>query len=222
MAEKIMRVNVTGTCSLLQECVGTGVNRLVFASSASVYGDSAESPKTESMPTRPKTLYAASKTAAEELCSVFDSQLGLDTRILRFFNVYGPGQSSDMVIPRFMEMLRTGQTVTMYGDGQQTRDFIHVSDVVRATISAGNVDNIDTHIFNIGSGVPTSIRDIIETLGQILNVSPQVVYLPERLGEIRTSLASIDVARTQLAFEPSCLFKVGLNHLVHASQCLTR
>lgn len=207
---EILRVNVSGTCTVLREAAAADVRRVVFASSASVYGDSLESPKTESMPTLPKSVYAASKTAAEDLCLVFHSQRGLDTRILRFFNVYGAGQAPNMVIPRFIDLLGRGKPVTLFGDGAQIRDFVHVHDVVAALKMAGTVQTIDAPVLNIGSGSPTSIREIVETIAGLLDVRPEIELLPERLGEIRESVADIQAAHRHLGFSPQIDIGQGL------------
>ncbi len=207
---EILRVNVSGTCTLLREAAAAGVRRVVFASSASVYGDGPASPKTESMPTLPKSVYAASKTAAEDLCLVFHSQRGLDTRILRFFNVYGAGQASNMVIPRFIDLLGHGKPVMLYGDGAQIRDFVHVDDVAAALTMAGAVQTMNAPVLNIGSGSPTSIRAIVETIADLLDVRPEIELLPERPGEIRESVADIQAAHAHLGFSPRIDIAQGL------------
>lgn len=206
----ILRINVSGTCTMLQEAVAAGVERFVFASSASVYGDGPESPKTEAMPTLPKSVYAASKIAGEDLCRVFHSQRGLDTRILRYFNVYGPDQEATMVVPRFIGMLKAGETVTLYGDGGQIRDFVHVSDVVHATLLAGSVADPGLRVLNIASGVPTSIREIVDALATVLECRAEVAFLPERPGEIRESLASTSDAFDSLGFKAEVSLEQGL------------
>lgn len=207
---EILRVNVSGTCTVLREAAAADVRRVVFASSASVYGDSPESPKTESMPSLPKSVYAASKTAAEDLCLVFHSQRGLDTRILRFFNVYGAGQASNMVIPRFIDLLAHGKPVTLFGDGAQIRDFVHVDDVVAALMMAGTIQTLDAPVLNIGSGSPTSIRAIVDTIAGLLDVRPEIELLLERPGEIRESVADIQAARSHLGFSPHIDVAQGL------------
>jgi UDP-glucose 4-epimerase len=211
---EILRVNVAGTCSLLQQASQANVKRFVFASSASVYGDSAESPKVETMQPSPKSVYAASKLAAENLCAVFHAQRGLDTRVLRYFNVYGAGQGSNMVVPNFIRKLSNGETLTLFGDGQQTRDFVHVSDVVKATICAGQQEhlqeNLDARLFNIGSGQPMPIRTVVVLIAEMLGVEAHIEYLPERAGEIRESVADIKRAKQSLGFSPSITFADGL------------
>jgi UDP-glucose 4-epimerase len=205
-------INVTGTLNVLCAAHDTGVEKVLFASSAAIYGNSPELPKREDMIPEPVSPYAASKMAGEYYCRAFTEQYGLKTLCLRYFNVYGPRQnpSSDYaaVIPLFISRMLSQKPMTIYGDGTQTRDFIFVRDVVSA-IEAGLNHNI-CGSFNIATGTSTSINDLVELLRDLLDADPSIAYAPPRPGDIHESLADISLARKTLGFQPRYSMKEGL------------
>jgi UDP-glucose 4-epimerase len=202
-------VNATGTLNILFAARDAGVRRVVYASSSSVYGDRPELPKHEEMSLSPCSPYAVSKLAGEELCRAFWPIYGLSTVSLRYFNVFGPRQDPDSpyaaVIPKFVACLKEGEPLPVYGDGRQTRDFIHVSSIVEANLRAAERAGIDGEVFNVGSGKPVSLLDLIAILGEVCGCQPEVRFLPARAGDVRESWANIDKARRMLDLDPSPL-----------------
>ncbi|MDD2657871.1 MAG: NAD-dependent epimerase/dehydratase family protein, partial [Candidatus Pacebacteria bacterium] len=178
-------VNVTGTEHVLQAMRGAGVKRIVYASSAAVYGDEPSLPKRESSPLQPQSPYALSKVINEAQAGMYERAFGLSPVGLRFFNVYGPGQAGNhpyaSVIPRWIEAVRAGRPVTVYGDGSQTRDFVHVRDVAQA-IYLALVSNA-TGVFNIASGEEVSLTE----LAQIMCESIHTKHEPSPPGDILRS-----------------------------------
>jgi UDP-glucose 4-epimerase len=216
-SRQTLAINVDGTLNVLLAATEHNAKKVVFASSASVYGDSPVSPKREDLWPTPRSLYAASKLSGEQLCEVFYREYGLPSVVLRFFNVYGIGAPSNLVIPRFASALEAGQNVTLYGDGNQTRDFVFVEDAVTAAISAATTEPVSQRIFNIGSGTPTRIKDVIDELARILDVSPEIDFQPARIGEIRDSVADISAAKSLLGFNPRYRIQEGLKRSFKAT-----
>ncbi len=210
-------VNATGTLNVLLAARDAGVRRVVYASSSSVYGDGPQLPKREEMEPDPCSPYAVSKLAGEHLCRAFWPVYGLSTVSLRYFNVFGPRQDSDSpyaaVIPKFVECLNAGERLPVYGDGKQTRDFIPVSSVVEVNMQAATRDEIDGEVFNVGSGKPVSLLDLISLLGEVSGREPRIRFLPERLGDVRESWADIEKARRMLDIAPGPLHE-GLRRLM--------
>jgi UDP-glucose 4-epimerase len=221
MYRQILDVNVIGTENILSAAVNAGASRVVVASSASVYGNSPASPKIEDMRPEPQSIYAASKVASEQLCTVFHERHGLETVALRYFNVYGPGQDRDetstMVVPSFVRALQSGAPVTLYGDGTQTRDFIFIDDVITGTLNAAMSPEVAGKAINLGSGVPTTIVEVVKTLANAMSTSPQISYASEREHEVRESVADITVARKSLNFAPSTPISSGMRHVAHST-----
>jgi len=209
-------VNILGTSNILAASKDARVMRLVFASSASVYGNTSKIPIKEGQSLNPISPYAASKLAGEFYCRVFYKTFGLETVVLRYFNVFGPRQDPSSqyasVIPIFIKSLIKGNPPTIYGDGEQTRDFINVEDVVRANISAATSKNKDVvgNVFNIASGHSLSINKMLDTANEIMgkNIAPQ--YAKARTGDIKRSLADSSKAAKILKFKPRVPFKEGL------------
>lgn len=209
-------VNATGTLNVLCAARDAGVEKVIFASSAAVYGNSPELPKKETMMPEPVSPYAASKMAGEHYCKVFAEQYGLKTVALRYFNVYGPRQNPASeyaaVIPLFISRMLSNKPVIIYGDGNQTRDFIFVRDVV-AAIKSG-IDHDISGTFNIGTGTRTSINDLVELLGSLLKTKSSVSHVSPRLGDIRDSFADISRAEEELGFRPAYSMEVGLGETI--------
>jgi nucleoside-diphosphate-sugar epimerase len=200
--------------NLLNAAREVGARRFVLASTSAIYGDDPTSPKTESLIPRPISPYASSKLAAEHLCAVYHRCYGLESVALRYFNVFGPGQDPNSayaaVIPRMIELLQRGERPIIYGDGEQTRDFIFVEDVVEANLRAAVASVEPGMIVNIASGRPTSLNDLLHVLATQFDVSPRADYQAERVGDIRHSLASTVKATAELGFTAQTTLADGL------------
>ena len=209
-------VNILGTSNILTASKDARVMRLVFASSASVYGNTSEIPIKEGQLLNPISPYAASKLAGELYCRVFYKTFSLETVVLRYFNVFGPRQDPSSqyasVIPIFIKSLIKGNPPTIYGDGEQTRDFINVEDVVRANISAATSKNKDVvgNVFNIASGESLSINQMLNIANEVIGENIRPKYAKARTGDIKRSLADISKANIILKFKSRVPFKEGL------------
>lgn len=204
--------NLVGTVNVLTLAKEAGVKKVVFSSSCAVYGDSDKLPTSESGATNPMSPYALQKLMSEEYMRLFSDIYDLPTVSLRYFNVYGAGQDPNgpyaAAIARFLSQKKAGEAMTLVGDGSQTRDFVHVDDVVRANILAAESDKVGKgETINIGSGQGVSIRHITEVIGG------EVTHLPPRL-EIRDSLADISLAKELLGWAPEVRFDEGLSALL--------
>jgi len=207
-------VNLGGTLNLLNAARELGAQRFVLASTSAIYGDDPTSPKLETQLPRPISPYASSKLAAEHLCAVYHRCYGLESVALRYFNVFGPGQDPNSayaaVIPRMIELLQRGELPIIYGDGEQTRDFIFVEDVVEANLRAAVASVEPGGTFNIASGRPTSLNDLLRALAGQFGVAPTADYQPERVGDIRHSLADASKASAELGFTARTTLVDGL------------
>ena len=211
--------NVTGTMTLLEASRQEGVKRFIFASSSSVYGDSPALPKEETMPLLPLSPYAVSKLTGELYCKLYTTVYGLPTVSLRYFNVFGPRQSptSDYaaVIPRFITAFKKGEAPVIYGDGEQSRDFIYIGNVCDANIQACLVgEHVFGQVYNIGSGHACSINELVAVLKETMGVSLEPAFLPPRVGDIRDSVASIVAAGRDLFYSSSYPLLEGLRKTV--------
>jgi len=209
--------NVTGTLNVLIAAREMGVRRVVFASSSSVYGD--QNPhlaKTEAMNPCPISPYGVAKLAAEHYCRVFHAVYGLETVALRYFNVFGPRQDPASmyaaVIPRFITALLAGQPPIIYGDGEQTRDFTYVGNVVQANLLAATApaEQVAGEVFNVAMGRQTSLNVLVEMLRHIIGSEVSPLYDAPRPGDIRHSRADISKARRCLEYEPHISLDEGL------------
>jgi len=211
-------VNVDGTLALLKASLGHGVKRFVFASSCAVYGEQAELPISEDAPLQPLSPYASSKLAAEKNCLAFHERDGLDTVCLRYFNVYGPRQTFGEyagVMMKFLERLRSDQQPIIYGDGEQTRDFIFVGDVAEATLLALERKGVAGEVINIGTGEATSINKLCEVFLRLVGKSElKPIYEVPRSGDIKHSLADITKAKKILSFKPKTSLEEGVTKLL--------
>ncbi|MGA2933825.1 MAG: NAD-dependent epimerase/dehydratase family protein [Methanomicrobiales archaeon] len=209
---EVHEVNATGTLSVLAAARESGVKKLVFSSSAAVYGASPVSPRSESTYPEPLSPYAASKLAGEFYCDVYRRSYGLPTASLRCFNVYGPAQDPRgecaAVIPSFIMNVLRRRPPVIFGDGNQVRDFISVKDVVRANILAMQRDAVGT--FNIGTGDGVTIRDLARVITEIGGLSREPVFEKPRPGDIRESVADISRARDVMGYRPRVHLVDGL------------
>ncbi len=207
-------INATGTLHVLEAARAAGVSRVVQASSCAVYGNTVCLPVSEAEPPRPLSPYALTKLAAEQAGQLYTSLYGLETVALRFFNVYGPRQDPASpyaaVVPRFIAALRAGQQPTIYGDGQQSRDFVFVGDIVRALWTAATTRGVAGAIFNVGSGANWSILELAQTIGRLLGVPVQPHFAPERSGEVRHSCADTTLFATRAGFHITTDLRQGL------------
>ena len=219
--ERTNAVNVGGTVNLLEIARKAGVQRVVLACSCAAYGDGPEQPKHEGLVPRPMSPYAAQKIACELYAQTYTRAYGLPCVALRYFNVYGPRQDpkSDYAaaIPRFTTRLLKGQRPIVFGDGLQTRDFVHISDVVRANLLAATSDKAPGEVVNVASGVSSSLIDLIATLKQVIGSSAaglEIEHQAPRAGDLRESSADISKARAVLGYEPRVQLKEGLAGVV--------
>jgi len=211
-------VNVSGTLNVLRAALKHKVKRVVFGSSSSVYGNTTNIPVPETAPLEPISPYGVSKLAGEQYCMAFHRSLGLDTVSLRYFNVYGERQSSNPysgVIAIFAGQLLRGKRPTIYGDGNQTRDFIHVSDVSRANMLALESKQLAGETFNIGTGKATTVNELFRTLASAMGKpNAAATFAEPRRGDIQRSCSDASKARAALGFEPRIALRDGLGLLL--------
>lgn len=214
---KTHKVNVQGTKLLLESSAVAGLKKFVFASTCAVYGDPARLPVSESDDTNPLSPYASSKLRGEEMCKAYSRRFARGATILRFFNVYGPRQERSAystVITSFLDELGAGETPLIYGDGLQTRDFIYVTDVVKAIV-LGLAKERGGEAYNIGRGEETSIIDLVHAISKVLHAKKvQSRFDEPREGDIRRSFADIRKARTGLGFNPRVTLESGLRKML--------
>lgn len=211
-------INVQGTCTLLEFARKSGVRRVILASSAAVYGDSDAMPLTEDIVTRPLSPYAASKRVNEIYAELYTQAFGLEVVALRYFNVYGPRQSSDCeyaaAIPIFIRQQLAGNPITIFGDGGQTRDLIYVGDVVRANLLAVEHSQMPESVFNVCTGQETRLLDLLDILLGIFPDAPRPVFSEPRPGDIYRSVGSPERARQAFGFHAQTPLDVGLKETV--------
>jgi UDP-glucose 4-epimerase len=208
------RINVMGTLGVLEGARAAGVRKVLFAASSAAYGDEPTLPKVEEMAPRPLSPYASGKLAGETLLSVWGRAYGLETTALRYFNVYGPGQADDSpysgVIALFARAALTGRRPTIFGDGQQSRDFVFVGDVVLANLLAMDRRLDAGTVLNVGTGRRTTVNELYRTLAHLAGFPEAPSYAPPRAGDVPHSVASIERARRLLGFEPRVGLREGL------------
>jgi len=214
------RANVTATLNLLESCRKAKVRRFVYAASSSAYGDTEVLPKSEEMPPNPLSPYALQKLAGEHYCKLYYSLYGLETVCLRYFNVFGPGQDPhseySAVIPKFISKLLINELITVYGDGEQSRDFTYVENVVDANLLALQATKACGKVLNVGCGERITLNTLIQLLEEIVGVKAKVSYSASKPGDVRHSLADINLARRLLEYEPKVMVKEGLRRTVEA------
>ncbi len=207
-------VNVGGTLNILDAAKNAGVKRIVYASSSSVYGNSEILPKSEDMSPEPISPYAVSKLAGERYCRVFYEVYGLETVILRYFNIFGPRQDPNSqysaVIPKFIVAMKRGERPVIHGDGKQSRDFTYVANVVEANFLACEADNVSREILNVASGERFTVLNLVDELNKIARKDISPKFQKERKGDVRHSLADITKADKMLGFSPHIDLHEGL------------
>jgi nucleoside-diphosphate-sugar epimerase len=205
-------LNVDATQILLEACVGRPIERVVYASSSSVYGDEAPLPMREDLPLHPVSPYGVTKLAAEQLCYLYFVNHGVPAVSLRYFTVYGPRQRPDMGFHRFFSALLAGRPLVQYGDGQQTRDFTFVADAARATHAAA-VRGVAGRVYNIGGGSRVSLREVFDLLGRVTGREVRVDQQPVQKGDMRDTYADTTRAQADLGFAPSVTLEEGLREM---------
>lgn len=212
-------VNVSGTLNLLVAARDAGCRRVVFSSSCAIYGNAKILPISEETRPAPMSPYATSKLNGEQLCTMFSDTYGLETVALRYFNVFGPGQDPNSpyaaVVPRILTNLIEEQPCTIFGDGEQTRDFVFVDDVIAANLAAARANGASGRSFNVASGRQISINEVLTLIARHLGIPALAVYEPPRAGDLKHSVADTSSARTELGFQALNPFEVGLEQLIN-------
>jgi nucleoside-diphosphate-sugar epimerase len=216
--------NATGTLNVLIAARDAGAQRVVFASSSSIYGATKELPKRESRAALPISPYAVSKLAGESYCRSFFEVFGLETVALRYFNVFGPrqdpGSQYAAVVPRFIRAFLNGEAPTIFGDGEQSRDFTYVGNVVEANLAALARPGISGRVYNIACGERTTLNELATILRQETGAAAAAVHGPPRAGEVRHSLADISLARRELGYEPAISLTEGLRRTIEETAAI--
>ena len=208
-------VNVEGTLNVLLAARDEGIRRVVFASSSSIYGNQAELPLRESMAPDPISPYGVAKLAAERYCVSFSRVYDtLEAVVLRYFNVFGPRQDPRSqyaaVVPLFITAIAAGEPITIFDDGEQSRDFTYVDNVVAANLLAADAAGASGQIFNVSAGAPASVNELADAIGRMLGKDVERRYLPPRSGDLRNSWADVSKARNVLGYETSVSLEDGL------------
>ncbi len=207
-------VNVEGTLNVLLAARDEGVRRIMFASSSSVYGNGGELPRREASAANPESPYAVSKLASESYCTSFSKIYGLETVSLRYFNVFGPAQDPRSqyaaVVPRFITAVAAGKPVLIYGDGNQSRDFTFVANVVDANLLASQADGVAGEVINVSTGGSTTVNELADLIGSVLGRDVEREYAPSRPAEVLASWGATETARRLLGWEPAVSLEEGL------------
>jgi UDP-glucose 4-epimerase len=219
-------VNVHGTVVVLDAARRAGVRRVIFAASSAAYGDTPTLPKHEDMPTGPLSPYAVSKVAGEQYFRVFASLYGMETISLRYFNVFGPNQLPEgpyaAAIPRFVRAALGEQPITIFGDGEQTRDFCFIANVVNANLlAAATPRKLGGEIVNVAGGRRISLNDLVKEIGRVLGKKLDVRYVDPRPGDVRHSLADITRAKELIGYEPTVTWESGIPPTIEFMRQLT-
>ena len=205
-------INLLGILRILEAARAENVRKIVLSSSAGIFGELRTLPIRENHPLEPETPYGVSKMAAEKMCLAYARLYDIEAIALRYFNVYGPNQRYDAygnVIPIFAFKMLRGEPITIFGDGEQTRDFVNVRDVVQANLRAAHAEGV-SGAFNIGSGSRISINDLVELMKEVSGLDSELQHGPARPGDVRHSLADISAAREQLGYKPTTTMREGL------------
>ena len=206
--------NVDATQRLLEACVGRGLDKFVYASSSSVYGDNVTLPMTEDALPQPVSPYGVTKLAAEQLCYLYHANHGVPATSVRYFTVYGPRQRPDMAFHRFIRAALRNESITLFGDGEQTRDFTFVTDAVAATIAAGERGG-EGQVYNIGGGSRVSVNQLFDIIARIHGRPLNIRREPEQKGDMRDTFADTSRAQRDLGFAPAVSLEQGLEREYH-------
>ena len=201
--------NVDASQQLLEACVGRPLHRVVYASSSSLYGDNVTIPMREDALPQPVSPYGVTKLAAEQLCYLYHVNHGVPTTSVRYFTVYGPRQRPDMAFNRFIQASLDGRPITLYGDGEQTRDFTFVKDAVAATMAAGD-KGVPGRAYNIGGGSRVTVNHVLEIIGRLAGKPLDVRREPTQKGDMRDTYADTTLARADLGFSPTVTLEEGI------------
>ncbi len=201
--------NVDASQQLLEACVNRSLHRFVYASSSSLYGDNVPIPMREDALPQPVSPYGVTKLAAEQLCHLYHVNHGVPTTALRYFTVYGPRQRPDMAFNRFIRAALDRQPITLFGDGEQTRDFTFVADAVAATMAAGD-KGVPGRAYNVGGGSRVSMNQVIDIIGRVARRPLEVRREPAQKGDMRDTYADTTLARADLGFAPSVTLEQGI------------
>jgi len=205
-------VNVVGTSAVLESARRAGCDRVIVASSSSVYGNAPRAPfREDELELAPISPYAATKLACESLCHTHWHLTGMPTACLRFFTVYGPRQRPDLAIGRFLRALEAGEPITVFGDGTSSRDYTYIDDVIAGVLAAD--ERIDDHgyrVWNLGSDRPVALRDLVEAVGRAVGASARIERAPMQPGDVSRTWADLSRARAELAYQPRTPLEEGL------------
>jgi UDP-glucose 4-epimerase len=212
--------NVIGTLNVLLAARDAEVRRVIYASSSSVYGSNQTLPKSEDMATLPISPYAVAKLAGEGYCRSFGVVYGLDAVAIRYFNVFGPRQDPRSmyaaVIPNFISALLASESPVIFGNGEQSRDFTYVDNVVDANLLAMDADAVAGRVYNVACGESATLNELVTSLSEIMGTHIKPIYRPPRSGDVKHSLADISRARAELGYQPTVSFRDGLERTVEA------
>ena len=206
--------NIDATQILLEACANVDLQRVVYASSSSVYGEVRNEPMREDQRLQPISPYGVSKLAAEHLCYLYWAAHGEPVVSLRYFTVYGPRQRPDMAFNRFFRAILKGHPITLYGDGKQTRDFTFVSDTISATVAAAD-RGVPGSVYNIGGGTQASVNQVLELMSACTGIRPQINRQAAQKGDMRHTCADISTARQTLGFDPQITLETGIPSEFH-------
>jgi nucleoside-diphosphate-sugar epimerase len=213
-------VNVEGTLNVLLAARDESVRRVVFASSSSVYGDGGTFPRTETQSPNPISPYAVAKLAAERFCVSFFRVYGLETVALRYFNVFGPHQDPNSqyaaVVPKFIRAIADGRPVTIHGDGEQSRDFTFIANVVAANLLAARAEGAGGAVVNIATGGSETVNTLADTIGRLLDRPVEKQFTPERPGDVTQSWADVSAAHEAIGYRPTVAFEDGLQQTIES------
>lgn len=213
-------VNIGGTLNLLEAAIKSKVQRFVYASSSSIYGDNPELPKKETMIPKPMSPYAVAKLSGEKYCEVFSRIYGLQTVCLRYFNVFGkrqdPGSQYSAVIPKFIKLIINGERPTIFGDGHQSRDFTHIKNVIQANILAGTKEIDGSITVNCACNEQVDLISLVDKINNLLGKDIEPIFEKDRIGDVKHSLADISLANEKLGYKPVVDFNEGLRMTIES------